>query len=67
MDIPNFSALVASKVIEKIMFWDRNEVKIMNFSGDVCIVVHTQATLTLFHHTIEERNNSEKKKKAEPN
>ena len=49
------------------MFWDRNEVKNMNLSGDVCIVVHTQATLTLFHHTIEELNNSEKKKKAEPN
>ena len=43
----------------------------MSFSGDVCIVVvvvltQQQATFTLFHHTIEERSNTEKNEKAEP-
>ena len=36
----------------------------MNFSGDVCIVVLTQAALTLFHLTIKERNNKEKSKNS---
>ena len=36
------------------------------FNGDVCIVALTQATMT-FHHTIEERNETDKKKKAQPN
>ena len=47
--------------IEKL-FWVRNEVKNKSLSGDACIVVLTQSTLT-FHHTIEERNNTEKQKR----
>ena len=47
---------------EKSCFWIRNEVKI-GVSGDTCIVVLTQATLT-FHPTIEQRNITEKKKKS---
>jgi hypothetical protein len=44
----------------------RNEVKNRSFNENVCIVALTQATMT-FHHTIEEPNKTDKKKKSKPN